>query len=221
MNSATIPTPSEIKAGLAAMPAQTVPAMRVLRREWSRRAASSPPHVVLELAERLAPSGAWERLVAYELVANHPGAMMALTPRRLRVLGRGMNSWEMVDTFACYLAGPAWRDGQVPDSVVQAWCRSDDRWWRRAALACTTALNIPARGGKGDATRTLAICALLLDDRDDMVVKAMSWALRALARQDPKAVKAFLAKHAEELAPRVQREVNTKITTGRKTAKKT
>src|SRR6187402_895144 len=33
MNSATIPTPSEIKAGLAAMPAQTVPAMRVLRRE--------------------------------------------------------------------------------------------------------------------------------------------------------------------------------------------
>jgi 3-methyladenine DNA glycosylase AlkD len=109
----------------------------------------------------------------------------------------------------------------VPDSVVQAWCRSDDRWWRRAALACTTALNIPARGGRGDAARTLAICALLLDDRDEMVVKAMSWALRALARQDPKAVKAFVAKHADALAPRITREVNTKLTTGRKTAKKT
>ena len=211
MNSATIPTPSEIKAGLAAMPAQTVPAMRVLRREWSRRAASSPPHVVLELAERLAPSGAWERLVAYELVANHPGAMKALTPRRLRVLGRGMNSWEMVDTFACYLAGPAWRDGQVPDSVVQAWCRSDDRWWRRAALACTTALNIPARGGKGDATRTLAICALLLDDRDDMVVKAMSWALRALAKTDRSSVARFLRDEKPRIAPRIKREVERQL----------
>jgi 3-methyladenine DNA glycosylase AlkD len=220
MNSVTIPTPSEIKAGLAAMPAQTVPAMRVLRREWSRRAAPSPPHVVLELAERLAPAGGWERIVAYELVANHPGAMRALTPRRLRVLGRGMNSWEHVDTFSCYLAGPAWREGQVPDSVVQAWCRSEDRWWRRAALACTTALNVPARGGRGDAARTLEICELLLDDRDEMVVKALSWALRSLAQRDPKAVKAFVAKHAEELAPRVRREVQTKLSTGRKTTRK-
>ena len=216
-----IPSPTEIRTGLAAMPAPTVPAMRVLRREWSSRLASAPPHVVLELAERLAPAGGWDRIVAFELVANHPGAMRALTPRRLRVLGRGMSTWEEVDTFSCYLAGPAWREGQVPDAVVQAWCRSDDRWWRRAALACTTALNIPARGGRGDAPRTLAVCQLLLDDRDDMVVKALSWALRALARQDPKAVKQFVAKHAESLAPRVKREVNTKLTTGRKTAKKT
>jgi 3-methyladenine DNA glycosylase AlkD len=57
-------------------------------------------------------------------------------------------------------------------------------------------------------------------DRDEMVVKAMSWALRSLARQDPKAVKAFVAKHGEELAPRVKREVSTKLTTGRKTVKK-
>jgi 3-methyladenine DNA glycosylase AlkD len=53
-----------------------------------------------------------------------------------------------------------------------------------------------------------------------MVVKAMSWALRSLARQDPKAVKTFVAKHAGELAPRVKREVATKLTTGRKTARK-
>jgi 3-methyladenine DNA glycosylase AlkD len=31
---------------------------------------------------------------------------------------------------------------------------------------------------------------LLVDDRDDMVVKAMSWALRELAKHDPKAVRA-------------------------------
>ncbi len=213
-----IPSPSDIRNGLAAMPAQTVPAMRVLRRAWSRLIDPAPPHVVLELAERLAPAGGWERTVAYELVANHAGAMRTLTPRRLRVLGRGMNSWGHVDTFACYLAGPAWREGQVPDAVIQAWCRSDDRWWRRAALASTVALNLPARGGRGDARRTLAVCQLLLDDRDDMVVKALSWALRALARQDPAAVKAFMARHDGALAPRVKREVSTQLKKGRKSA---
>jgi 3-methyladenine DNA glycosylase AlkD len=215
------PSTSEIRTALAAMPAQTVPAMRVLRRHWSRHLESAPPHAVLELAERLTPAGDWERLVAYELVAYHPGAMRALTPRRLRVLGRGMNSWGHVDTFACYLAGPAWREGQVPDAVVQAWCRSDDLWWRRAALACTVALNVPARGGRGDAARTLSIVTLLLQDREDMVVKAVSWALRALAQRDPKSVKAFLAKHDEALAPRVKREVETKLRTGKKTVPKT
>lgn len=202
------------------MPAQTVPAMRVLRRDWSRHLESAPPHAVLELAERLTSAGDWERLVAYELVAYHPGAMRALTPRRLRVLGRGMNSWGHVDTFACYLAGPAWREGQVPDAVVQAWCRSDDLWWRRAALACTVALNAPARGGRGDAARTLSIVTLLLQDREDMVVKAVSWALRSLAQRDPRSVKAFLAKHDGALAPRVKREVGTRLRTGKKTAPK-
>jgi hypothetical protein len=47
-----------------------------------------------------------------------------------------------------------------------------------------------------------------------MVVKAMSWALRALAVPDPTAVVGFLEAHAAELAPRVLREVRNKIRTG-------
>ena len=42
----------------------------------------------------------------------------------------------------------------------------------------------------------------------------MSWALRALAAREPQAVAAFLEEH--ELAPRVVREVRSKLTTGRK-----
>jgi 3-methyladenine DNA glycosylase AlkD len=49
-----------------------------------------------------------------------------------------------------------------------------------------------------------------------MVVKALSWALRELSKRDPNAVRAFLAKHAKALAPRVIREVNNKLVTGLK-----
>lgn len=65
-----------------------------------------------------------------------------------------------------------------------------------------------------------AMCALLVTDRDDMVVKALSWALRDLAKRDPGAVRAFVEAHAAALAPRVRREVAHKLTTGLKNPKK-
>lgn len=82
-----------------------------------------------------------------------------------------------------------WLRGQVPDKLIHKWARSRDRWWRRAALVSTVALNIRSRDGYGDVPRTLAVCRLLLDDRDDMIVKAMSWALRGLIVHDANAVR--------------------------------
>ena len=75
-------------------------------------------------------------------------------------------------------------------------------------------LNLRAAGGTGDTPRTLAVCGLLAADRDDMVVKALSWALRELSVHDPAAVRAFLADH--DLAARVRREVTNKLQTGLK-----
>ena len=121
-----------------------------------------------------------------------------------------------MDSFARTLAGPAWLNGQVPDELIYRWAGSEDRWWRRAALVSTVALNMRSRGGTGDVPRTLAVCRLLVDDHDDMVVKAMSWALRELVVHDPDAVRAFLAEYDDVLAARVKREVRNKLTTGLK-----
>jgi 3-methyladenine DNA glycosylase AlkD len=200
-------------ADLARLRVRTTPSVRRLRRDWSRRLAAAPASVVLELAERLVGQGEWERFIAYELVAGHAPASDALNAARLRRLGRGLTSWGAVDCFGCYLAGPAWRRGQVPTRLIERWARSHDRWWRRAALVTTVALNVRARGGTGDVRRTLRICRLLVDDRDDMVVKGLSWALRALVPHEPRAVAAFLVRHRERLAARVRREVEYKLRT--------
>ena len=79
-------------------------------------------------------------------------------------------------------------------------------------------LNVRARGGRGAAGRTLAVCEILTADRDDMVEKGLSWALRELVVHDPDAVQAFLDEHDAELAARVRREVASKLETGRKNA---
>lgn len=86
----------------------------------------------------------------------------------------------------------------------------------RAALVSTVPLNSCAQGGRGDTRRTLLICRMLLDDRTDLVVKALSWALRELGKRDPETTRRFLSTHRDRLAPRVIREVLNKLTTGRK-----
>jgi 3-methyladenine DNA glycosylase AlkD len=59
----------------------------------------------------------------------------------------------------------------------------------------------------------------VLDDKDDMVVKALSWALRELAKRDPQSVRAFILEHEPRLAPRILREVRNKLNTGLKNPK--
>jgi 3-methyladenine DNA glycosylase AlkD len=208
---------AEIRGELRALGSAPTAQIREVRRRFSRRVASASAADVVRVALAMVDEpGFAYRFVGYELVAHHRAALASLRATELEALGRGLDSWEKVDTFGCYLAGPAWREGQVPDAVVHAWARSDDRWMRRAALVCTVALNNRARGGRGDTARTLALCEMLLRDRDDMVVKAMSWALRELSKRDPGAAADFLARHRDELAPRVVRELTNKLTTGLK-----
>jgi 3-methyladenine DNA glycosylase AlkD len=211
---------NEICAELRATPVRT-DAIRRLRRKYSNVIAKWAPGDVTQLAMRLVESGGFiKRFVAYELVSEHPEALASLDEKLTERLGRGLDSWGSVDTFALYLSGQAWREGQIKDAVVHRWVRSGDRWWRRAALVSTVPLNSKARGGRGDSARTLEVCELLVADRDDMVVKALSWALRELSKRDSGCVRRFLAKHKQQLAPRVVREVTNKLSTGLKNPRK-
>lgn len=212
-------TAAGIRKALDQASPSTVPEWRVLRRGWSRQLRDRSAPEIIQLAERLLDSGAWGRLTAYELVAYHPGGVAELGTATVRRLARGLDDWVGVDTFGCCLAGPAWREGHLPTGQVEQWLRSSDRWQRRLAVVCTVPLNLRARGGRGDVPRTLAVCRRVVDDRDDMVVKALSWALRSAAVWDRQAIADFLETHAARLAPRVLREVRTKLRTGRKTAR--
>lgn len=206
---------SEIDADIRVLPNRNAGNVRAVRRRYSRQLTKASPQQIIALARCLIDKHG-HRSVAYELIHYHRTALASLRAEELEALGHGMASWGAVDNFACLLAGPAWRENQVPDELVHEWAHSEDRWWRRAALVSTVALNVKARGGSGDAPRTLQVCRLLVNDQDDMVVKALSWALRELVRHDLQAVLEFLAEHEDVLAARVKREVRNKLTTGLK-----
>lgn len=194
-----------------------VPDMRPMRKDLSGRWRQADPAWLVELALALVHTGVFEaRQVAYELLDAHPEARETLDLETVEALGAGIDNWASVDTFAGYVAGGPWRDGHIKDTTVKKWARSEDRWWRRTAVVCTVCLNQKARGGTGDPGRTLMICEMAIDDHDDMVVKALSWALRELSKREPDAVRTFIDEHEGRLAKRVLREVRTKLKTGRK-----
>lgn len=188
--------------------------LRALARGVARDASLQDARALVRLALELVRRG--QRFVAYELFEARRKFIATLTEAEVEQLGEGIDSWGAVDCFACFVAGPAWRLGRVRDATIHRWARSKDRWWRRAALAATVPLNLRARGGTGDPPRTLAVCERLALDRDDMVVKALSWALRSLIVHDARAVERFLEQHDEQLAARVRREVANKLRTGLK-----
>ena len=205
-------------AEVRALPVRDTKSVRNLRKARSREWRGMPAAFILDAAGRIAqhPPLRW---TAYELIRAHPGAFAALDEALVDAFAVGLDSWDSVDAFGRTLAGPAWAAGLVGDGLIQRWTRSSDRWLRRAALVSTVSLNRPNEGGRIDAPRTLAVCRRLAADRDDMVVKALSWALREFGRQDPVAVRAFVAAHESQLAPRVKREVGNKLRTGLKNPK--
>ncbi|MDY7079356.1 MAG: DNA alkylation repair protein [Chloroflexota bacterium] len=209
---------SEIVTEIRASSVQNTASARAVRRKYSQMLKQASSEFVLDLGRELLEDYG-ERWLACELIQNHRTAFQSIGEAELE-FGRGINSWGAVDSFARTLAGPAWLNGQVTDELIHRWARSKDRWWRRAALVSTVALNVRSKGGYGDIPRTLAVCRMLVYDRDDMVVKAMSWALRELVVHDPDAVSEFLDEYEDALAARVKREVRNKLTTGLKNPKR-
>ena len=208
-------TATRIAADIEALPQKTTTTVRKVRRSHSRTLKSEDAALILDIARELVMCRSL-RWVAYELIKNHKPAFESLDDVLLDELGQGMNSWDSVDAFVRTLSGPAWLHGLASDALIHGWATSDDLWWRRAALVSTVALNMRSHGGNGDTTRTLEVCEMLVADREDMVQKALSWALRELVWHDSDAVRSFLDARDEHLAARVKREVRSKLSTGLK-----
>jgi 3-methyladenine DNA glycosylase AlkD len=194
-----------------------VPDQRIVVKDLVKRLKGEEAAEIILLCKELVDMNIFEcQQVAYEILEKMKKIRAELTFDDIMDLMKGLDNWVSVDTFSGYISGVAWREGTISDDVIMEWSRSDDRWVRRVALVSTLGLNQKARGGTGDVDRTLMVCEALKEDHDDMVVKAMSWALRELSKVDHDAASRFLEDNQEVLHKRVVRELSTKLRTGRK-----
>ncbi len=192
----------------------TTPQLRACLQPLLRSQRVAPD---LAIVFALWSNGGFEaRQGAYQLLESSPRLRRMLSHEQVLSLAAGNDNWCSVDTYGTYVAGPAWREGVLSDADIAAWSASPDRWLRRTALVSTVALNMKSRGGSGDVARTLEVCARHASEREDMVQKGLSWALRACIEHDAGAVAGFLEQHNVVLPGRVKREVGNKLRTGKK-----
>lgn len=103
-----------------------------------------------------------------------------------------VNNWDLVDLSAPPLLGNYLLDKDR--KVLYLLARSPDLWEKRVSIVATAAFIKHHQFAD-----TLAIAALLLHDKHDLIHKAVGWMLREVGKKDQKAEETFLLKHYHEM----------------------
>ena len=102
---------------------------------------------------------------------------------------RYVNNWDLVDQSAPYIAG-AFLQGRAKTPLYTL-ARSNNLWEKRIAMVATFHFI-----RRGEPATALEIAAILLQDRHDLIHKAVGWMLREIGKHcSLEAEEAFLRQH--------------------------
>lgn len=96
-----------------------------------------------------------------------------------------VNNWDLVDSTAPYIVGEYLHERDK--SILYSLARSNSLWERRIAIMSTFYF---IKNSRFDTA--LALADILLDDREDLIHKAVGWMVREVGKRDNEAEKAFL-----------------------------
>jgi 3-methyladenine DNA glycosylase AlkD len=120
-----------------------------------------------------------------------------------------INTWDLVDLAAYYVVGPHLVSGKR--DILYKLARSKNPWERRTAILATFSF---IRYGQLD--DTFAIAELLLKEKEDLIQKAVGWALRTTG-SDPAPLADFLDRHAAKMPRPMLRNAIEKLTPAERT----
>ncbi|HSE61032.1 MAG TPA: DNA alkylation repair protein [Candidatus Saccharimonadales bacterium] len=109
------------------------------------------------------------------------------------VLAGRINNWDIVDTTAPGVMGRYLGETDGDREILFKLARSDNLWQKRVGIMSSFYFFV-----KGDdPTTTLELCELLVNDKHDLIQKAVGWMLREIGKRvDTKLLTDFLDRHA-------------------------
>jgi 3-methyladenine DNA glycosylase AlkD len=138
----------------------------------------------------------WKRVATGK--NKSPDAQRELFELFLRLVYEGrVNNWDLVDQsapyFGMYLVGK-------PESreLLESLAKSESLWQRRVSIMFTFASTRAAvlKIGPADFAPTLHIAEMLLQDKHDLIHKAVGWMLREVGNRDVAELRKFLSRFA-------------------------
>jgi 3-methyladenine DNA glycosylase AlkD len=104
-----------------------------------------------------------------------------------------INNWDLVDLSAPKILGEFLFRNQ-DQSILRQLAQSENLWERRISIISTLTFIKNRKFGE-----TLAIAELLLNDKHDLIHKAVGWALREIGKKDSNVLELFLKTHYNEM----------------------
>jgi 3-methyladenine DNA glycosylase AlkD len=101
---------------------------------------------------------------------------------------KNINNWDLVDLSAPNIVGNFLKDKDK--SILFKLAESNNLWERRIAILSTFYF---IKNNRFD--ESFAIAQFLLNDKHDLIHKAVGWMLREIGKRDVNILKQFLAKH--------------------------
>jgi len=185
---------SRVAPGLEDSVGIRLPLLAAIRRSFDRGSRWAGPDSLLWLADRLVREDGLEiRVLAFGILER----VLPADPERgwqmLRRASRDAHEWITVDTLA-HVYGLGILREAFRWSEIEQLAYSPSRWERRlvGSTIATIPFVKPLEGREpAIAQRALPIIGNLIGDAEPDVQKALSWALRSMARVDATALTAF------------------------------
>lgn len=106
-----------------------------------------------------------------------------------------INNWDLVDVTSPRIVGMYLAEKKEKErKILYRLAKSKNLWEKRIAIISTFAFI-----RKGDFADTLAISEILMQDKHDLIHKAVGWMLREVGKKDKKTEMKFLEKHARHM----------------------
>ena len=102
------------------------------------------------------------------------------------------NNWDLIDCVADKILGSYTIDKDK--DILYEFAKSDNLWKKRISIISTFAF---IKNYKFE--DTLKISEILLNDKHDLIHKAVGWMLREIGKRDQKVLEKFLLKHRKEM----------------------
>jgi 3-methyladenine DNA glycosylase AlkD len=109
--------------------------------------------------------------------------------------------WDIVDTVATNLIGPAINSSSKFKSLLNSWIKHNNMWIRRTAILCQ--LKYKLNTNENLLYKMILTCS---GEKEFFIRKAIGWALREHSKTNPKSVRQFIKKNSFRLSPLSIRE---------------
>jgi 3-methyladenine DNA glycosylase AlkD len=150
------------------------------------------------------------RSVSIAVLGKYPELLRETDLPWLVGLVRRSDTWAHVDWLAADIIGGVIERHQAGLRRLPGWAADKSFWVRRTALLAQLR---PLSHGAGDFALFARLAAGMVEDKEFFIRKAIGWVLRAVSRERPELVHAFLRDHGARASGLTVREASQYLLT--------